>query len=53
MRAWIHGSDLRRREWSPVPNATKKSSRITSEKSLLDLMAQAMGDLDERAVSGK
>lgn len=36
-----------------MSNATKKSSRITSEKILLDLVTQAMADLDEIALSGK
>lgn len=53
MRVRCHGSGLRRREWSPVSNATKKSNRNTTEKILLDLVTQTMVDLDERAISGK
>lgn len=50
MRVWYHGSGLRRREWSQVPNTKKKSSRIAFEKILLDFVTQAVADFDESSI---
>ena len=40
---WCHGSGLRRRKWSLGLNATKRSSRIVSEKILLNLVTHGQG----------